>query len=208
MGNGRAPLTGFGKPELKRLSAELIAKCAELFAQRFGMDSRPALKQAKRLVKEARKALEGQPLMHEPPRRGKRRLEQLRKSAAGIQQFQALQRDGVREADFIAWWDHHALERETIRRLDAFEQAHLLDQLTARRLSMVEAQSRIRSQMPVFGNGKTSAALGPHVPLPYELRARVLAYLSRADPIEVRRGTERCISLNAYLRERIQEGDL
>ena len=205
---GTLAQTGFGKPELKRLAAELTAMCADMFGRQFGLESRGARKTAKGLVRDARKALDGNPLMQEPPRRGKRRLAQLRKTSAGVARFQALQKDGVREADFFQWWDHHVLEQEVIRRVDAFEEQHLLAQLTARSLSVVEAQSRIQSQRPVFGRAKGGAALGPHVPLPYELRARVLAYLARTDPAEVRKGRERCLSMNAYLREQIRDGAL
>ena len=205
-----ATAVGFGKPELKKLAQQLIAQCSDLFARRFGLEPREAQREAKRLVKQARKDLNGQALMQAPPRRGRRRLEQLRKSRQGLARWETLQRDGVREADFIRWWDHHVLEQEVIRRVDAYEQEHLLLQLTSRsRLSAMEAQHLIRMQCPMFGRPEANATMiGSHIPLPYELRPRVQAFLHQANALTLKEGSQRCMSLNAYLRERIKHHEL
>ncbi len=204
-----ATAVGFGKPEQKRLAKELSEKCAELFAHRFGLEPRQAQKAAKRLVKEAQKTLAGQPLMQQPPRRGRRLLDGLRKTPKGLARWEALQREGVREPDFIRWWDHHVLEQEVMRRVDAFEQEQFLHQFAARNLPPSQAQHVIHLQCPLFGRpNSANHTIGSHVPLPYELRPRVQVYMSQTNPDELRNGAKRCMSMNAYLRELIQSGEL
>lgn len=208
-GIGTAPAIGFGEPELKRLAAELITMCADLFERRFGMRAGEARRQARKMVKRVRKDLHKHPLLNEPSRRGQRRLDRLRKTPAGVKYFQALQKEGVREADYICWWDHHILEQEVIRRITAVEQDHLLKQFTMRGIPAANAQAKIQSQLPIFGFPNAEEhTIGPHAPLPYELRKRVQAYLGQADPADVRQGIDRCLSMNAFLREQIKASAL
>ncbi len=202
-------VVGFGKPELKQLAADLTATCTDRLAHGFGLEPQQAHQTAKRLVKTARKMVDGQALVHEPPRRGQRRLDQVLKSRRGQRLLKMLKREGVRERDFVRWWDLHVLEQEVMRRLDSFEQEQFVERLAARNLPLEYAELELRRQYPVFGPPPGSMhSVNPHAPLPDELRPRVQAYLARADPATVRKEAKRCLSLNAYLRELITQRKL
>jgi len=121
----------------------------------------------------------------------------------------ALKREGVKPEDYAAWWNHHTLEHEVIRRVDEFEERQMLDQLLSRRVSSTFAKAQVRCMRPLFGNPNGSVEdVGEHRPLPYELRDRVTNFLARTPKDTLRSEAKRCYSVNAYIREQMKAGSL
>jgi hypothetical protein len=124
--------------------------------------------------------------------------------------LEARRQEGVREADFLWWWNMHPIERNTMLAFDDVVRVNLWSLIQRQQgLPEAAATTALRRRVVNYGNpGGTSTEHGDDRSLPFELKDRVNRWFETQDQAQFEHKLLQFSSLNALIRHEIRTGRL
>ncbi len=191
------------KSEFFRQNVQFLEKSL----QARGLSADESKKMAEKMVSSAEKEVTNRPVDNI-----KQRLtaEGLLKTAKGREYFDSVKHEGLEEADMIEYWNIDPLTRRCFQLLHDFDSFATFRQARASGNSKEDASAAVRRNHPVWGkitNEHDSWRIEDR-PLPVELRARFARAIETRGLAWLASGIEKCGSVNAFIREKIRDGEI